>query len=162
LAKKAAKPGEPDKPLFPVVFCRHCGTPYYRVGLTKTEQGSVLLPREDRREVGDDGGEDAYLYVSETTPWPRTYGAALLGRLPDFMKEITAQGIERVRADARADVPIPVFVDAAGHLVPEGHGIAAAIIKKNFLFCLEPSCGVAYTRSQRSERNKLATLGVDS
>jgi ATP-dependent helicase YprA (DUF1998 family) len=150
LAKKAAKPGEPDKPLFPIVFCRHCGTPYYRVGLNKTEHGSVLLPREDRREVGDDGGEDAYLYVSETSPWPRTDGAALLGRLPDFMKEITAQGVERVRADARADVPTPVFIDATGHLVPEGQGIAAAIIKKNFLFCLESSCGVAYARSQRA------------
>ena len=30
------------------------------------------------------------------------------------------------------------------------------------MFCLEPSCGVAYTRIQRSERNKLATLGVDN
>jgi hypothetical protein len=73
------------------------------------------------------------------------------------MKETTAQGLERVSADARADVPTPVFTDAAGHIVSEGQGI-----KKNFLFCLEPSCGVAYARSQRSERNKLATLGVDS
>lgn len=162
LAKKVTKPGDPDKRLFPIVFCRHCGTPYYRVGLTKTEHGSVLVPREDRREVGDDGGEDAYLYVSETAPWPQSDGAALLGRLPDFMKETTAQGVERVRADSRADVPSTVFVDAAGSIVSEGQGIAASLIKKNFLFCLEPSCGVAYTRSQRSERNKLSTLGVDS
>lgn len=47
-------------------------------------------------------------------------------------------------------------------MVSEGDGTAAALIRKNFLFCLDPSCGVAYTRSQRSERNKLATLGVDS
>src|SRR5271157_5998990 len=33
---------------------------------------------------------------------------------------------------------------------------------RNFLFCLEPSCGIAYTKSQRSERTKLATLGVDN
>ena len=26
IAKKAAKPGEPEKPLFPLVFCRRCGT----------------------------------------------------------------------------------------------------------------------------------------
>lgn len=163
LAKQAAKPGEPDKRLFPIVFCRHCGTSYYRVSLNKTEHGSILLPREDRREIGDEGGEDAYLYVSETAPWPRSDDAAALARLPDFMKETTGQGVERVRPDARADVPTPAFVDAAGRLVPEGgHRIEAAIIKKNFLFCLEPSCGVAYARSQRSERNKLSTLGVDS
>ena len=28
IAKKAAKPGDPDKSLFPLVFCRHCGTAY--------------------------------------------------------------------------------------------------------------------------------------
>jgi hypothetical protein len=162
LAKKAAKPGVPDKRLFPLVFCRHCGTPYYRVATYQTEQGWVLLPREDRRDVGDDGGEDAYLYVSERAPWPRGEGVEVLARLPDFMKETTAQGLERVRADARADVPAPVFTNVAGYIVPEGQGIAGALIKRNFLFCLEPSCGVAYARSQRSERNKLSTLGVDS
>ncbi len=45
---------------------------------------------------------------------------------------------------------------------PKGKGIPAALIRRNFLFCLEPSCGVAYTKSQRSERAKLATLGVDN
>ena len=33
---------------------------------------------------------------------------------------------------------------------------------RNFLFCLEPTCGVAYTKNQRSEPAKLATLGVDN
>ena len=162
LAKKAAKPGEPNKRLFPLVFCRHCGTAYYRVGITPTEHGVALVPREDRREEGAETGEDGYLYISEPAPWPRGDGQGILDRLPDFMKETTAQGLERVRADARDDVPSTVFVDATGKVVSEGHGTAAALIRRNFLFCLEPSCGVAYTRSQRSERNKLATLGVDS
>ena len=162
LAKKAAKPGEPNKRLFPLVFCRHCGTAYYRVGITLTEQGVVLVPREDRREEGAETGENGYLSVSESAPWPRGDGQGILDRLPDFMKEITAQGVERVRADARDDVPATVFVDVTGKIVSEGNGTAAALIRRNFLFCLEPSCGVAYSRSQRSERNKLATLGVDS
>ena len=55
IAKKAAKPGEPDKPLFPLVFCRRCGTEYYRVRIITEEQGVVLLPREDRRELDSDG-----------------------------------------------------------------------------------------------------------
>ena len=70
--------------------------------------------------------------------------------------------MERIRPNARKDVPEPVFVDAGGRVVPEGEGAPAALIRRNFLFCLEPSCGVAYTRSQRSERFKLATLGVDN
>ena len=167
IAKKAAKPGEPDKPLFPLVFCRHCGTAYYRVRVARPamdahDRATTLLPREDRREADDDGGHDAYLYLSEEAPWPRAAGSTLLDRLPDALKEKTAQGLERVRPNARNDVPQPVFVDSTGHLVPEGAGTPAALIHGNFLFCLEPSCGVAYTRSQRSERFKLATLGVDN
>ena len=165
IAKKAAKPGEPDKPLFPLVFCRHCGTAYYRVRVTAVPDAhgqAALLPREDRREADDDGGHDAYLHLSEEAPWPRAAGPALLARLPEALKETTAQGVERVRPAARRDVPEPVFADPAGRIVPEGEGAPAALIHGNFLFCLEPSCGVAYTRSQRSERFKLAILGVDN
>jgi ATP-dependent helicase YprA (DUF1998 family)/very-short-patch-repair endonuclease len=162
MAKQVAKPGEPDKPLFPLVFCRHCGTAYYRVKQVASDQGTSLLPREDRREEGDDGSADAYLYLSASSPWPRAEGPDLLGRLPAFMKEVSPQGIDRVRPDSRKDLPIPVFVDASGRLVSEGQGIDAALIQRNFLFCLEPTCGVAYTKSQRSERAKLATLGVDN
>ena len=166
IAKKAAKPGEPDKPLFPLVFCRHCGTAYYRVRVAAPAADAhgqaTLVPREDRREADDDGSHDAYLYLSEEAPWPRAAGSALLGRLPDALKETTAQGVERVRPNARKDVPKSVFVDPAGCIVPEGEGTPAALIHGNFLFCLEPSCGVAYTRGQRSERFKLATLGVDN
>jgi hypothetical protein len=162
MAKKASKPGEPDKPLYPLVFCRHCGTAYYRVLDGHTADGRALFAREDRREDGDDGSTEAYLYVSAESPWPRTDGGPMLDRLPEFFKETTSQGVERVRLDARNDVPEPVYVDAGGRVVGEGRGVEAALIHKNFLFCLNPGCGVAYTRQQRSERNKLATLGVDN
>jgi ATP-dependent helicase YprA (DUF1998 family) len=160
MSKKGAKPGDQSKPLFPLVFCRQCGTAYYRVKVEENRKG--LLPREDRREEKDDGSRDAYLYVSESTPWPRVDGQELLDRLPPSMKETTSQGVERVRAAARDDLPEAVFVDAGGRLVSEGQGISAALIHRNFLFCLEPGCGIAYTKSQRSERSKLATLGVDN
>jgi hypothetical protein len=78
------------------------------------------------------------------------------------MKETTAQGVERIRPDGRLDLPEPVFVDATGRILSEGEGIPVALIRRNFLFCLEPSCGVAYTKNQRSERAKLGTLGVDN
>ncbi|OFV82724.1 MAG: hypothetical protein A2W26_09840 [Acidobacteria bacterium RBG_16_64_8] len=162
MSKKGSKPGEPDKPLFPLVFCRQCGTAYYRMKVVSDEHGRALLPREDRREEDDDGSGDAYLYLSESAPWPRTEDEELLKRVPDFMKEPTPQGKERVRPDSRRDVPEPVFLDASGSLTSEGQGVGAALIRRNFLFCLEPSCGIAYTRSQRSERAKLATLGVDN
>ena len=162
IVKKAAKPGEPDKPLFPLVFCRRCGTEYYRVRIVKDEQGVVLAPREDRREVDSDGGEDGYLHLSEESAWPQLAGAELLDRLPDAFKETNERGVERVRPDARKDLPRPVFAGPDGRVVSEGEGAPAALIRRNFLFCLEPSCRVTYTRSRRSERFKLSTLGVDN
>ena len=162
IAKQAAKPGEPDKPLYPLVFCRRCGTEYYRVRAIRDEHGTALLPREDRRSEENDGGEDGYVHLSEEAPWPRTDGPELIERLPDSLKETNAHGVERVRPNARKDVPEPIFVDSGGRVVSEGEGEPGVLIRRNFLFCLEPSCRVAYTRSQRSERFKLATLGVDN
>lgn len=168
IAKLGAKPGEPDKPLFPLVFCRHCGAEYYRVALCGDRRKTRLEPREDRRDPSDDS-VDAWLYVSEEAPWPdigkdrrSPLPPVVAARLPAFMKEPAAGGGERVRADARKDVPETVFVDAAGRLAPEGEGLGAALVTKNFLFCLNPDCGVAWARTQRSEKAKLGTLGVDS
>jgi superfamily II DNA/RNA helicase len=162
MAKLGSKPGDPTKPLFPLVFCRQCGTAYYRVSIGKDEHGSFLSPREDRRDEGDDGRTDGYLYLSQSSPWPRVEGPELLQRLPAFFKETTLEGVERILPDARADLPDPIFVDASGRIVSEGGGVSAALIRRNFLFCLEPGCGVAYTKTQRSERGKLGTLGVDN
>lgn len=159
--KLGAKPGEPDKPLYPLVFCRQCGTAYYRVKMEEDEQGRYLIPREDRRDVDDDGHGDAYLYLSASAPWPRADGPELLKRVPAFMKETNLQDEERISTDSRKDLPVPVFVNASGRIVSEGDGVPAALIPRNFLFCLEPSCGIAYTKTQRAELGKLATLGVD-
>ena len=38
IAKQAAKPGEPDKLLYPLVFCRRCGTEHYRVRVIEDER----------------------------------------------------------------------------------------------------------------------------
>ncbi len=161
LSKKAAKPGEPAKRLYPLVFCRHCGAAYYRVQVVKDGPGRLLLPREDGFRQDDKGVHDGYLYVSEESPWP-TDSAEVLDRLPDSFKETAPKGEERVRSDARKDLPEGVFVNSAGSIVSEGEGVRASLIHDRFLFCLEPSCGVAYTRTQRSERFKLTTLGVDN
>jgi len=162
LTKLGSKPGEPEKPLFPIVFCRQCGTAYYRVRCQNEEHGKLLTPREDRREDDDEGGVDAYLYISSSSPWPRGEGPELIARIPAFIKESIEGGGERVRRGSRDDLPDPVFVEATGRIVSEGEGIPAALIRKNFLFCLEPSCGIAYAKTQRSERPKLGTLGVDN
>jgi hypothetical protein len=162
MSKQVAKPGEPDKPMFPLVFCRQCGCAYCRVSIVSGNGGQKLLAREDRPTDAVDGREDGYLYTSEEAPWPIGDGRELLDRVPAFLKEITARGVERIKPDAKDDVPEAVWVSSDGRLVSEGDGLRAALIHGNFLFCLDPNCGVAYTKSQRSERAKLGTLGVDN
>ncbi|HOE32774.1 MAG TPA: DEAD/DEAH box helicase [Smithellaceae bacterium] len=162
MSKKVSKPGEPEKPLYPLVFCRQCGTAYYRVKIISNNGDKYLLPREETRQADDDESTFGYLYLSETSPWPRGSGPELLGRVPDALKETNPRGEERIRPDAKNDIPETVYIDATGKVCAEGQGVEAALIHRNFLFCLEPSCGVAYTRSQKAERGKLATLGIDN
>ena len=164
IAKLVSKPGEPEKILYPLVFCRQCGTEYYRISLCKSEDGNFYLkPREDR-QYGQDDSEEGYLYVSGSDPWP-TSDSEIKDRLPDFMKETTPSGVERIStySQKRREIPQPIFVDPEGRIVSEGQGcISAALIKGNFLFCLNSGCGIAYKRNQRAERGKLNTLGIDN
>lgn len=101
IAKLGAKPGEPDKPLFPLVFCRHCGTEYYGIAFYRDGWEARLESREDRGDSSDDS-VDAWLYASGKAPWPRA-GEEQLSRLPLFMKELSTGGRERVRTDVRMD-----------------------------------------------------------
>lgn len=162
LSKMASKPGELKKPLYPLVFCRQCGAAYYRVSVGKDESGNYLLPRESFNVDNSEDITDAYLYISKSDPWPDNLGEEALNRLPAFMKETTPQGVERIKSSSKKDVPEHVYVNDGGRITSEGKGIPAALIHNNFHFCLHTECRIAYTKHQRSERTKLATLGVDN
>lgn len=162
MSKKVSKPGEPDKPLYPLVFCRQCGAEYYRVRVRDGADGGCVAPREDHREKNDDGGQDGFVYVSREAPWPTDSGDDLLARLPAFMRETTNQGVERIKREEKKNVPEAVQIDPEGNFVTDGTGIAATVVRDNFLFCLNPECSIVYAKTQRSERAKLATLGVDN
>jgi very-short-patch-repair endonuclease len=162
LSKQVSKPGEPDKPLFPLVFCRRCGEAYARVRVLAREHGQYLQPRDDQREENDDPTTHAYLHLNTTAPWPRTEGRELLERLPITLKLADAPGEERINPDYKHELPRPVHVLPTGELAHDGQGIPATLIAGNLHFCLGEDCGVAYSRNQKSERTKLGTLGVDN
>jgi len=161
MAKTGIKTGRTRKTSLSLGLLPAVRAAYYRVSVNADQQGKFLIPREDRPRRSDDGSNYAYLYLSESAPWPRTEGAELLDRLPAFMKETLDDGSERLRRDYRRDLPEPVFVDAGGRLVSEDNGSAATLIHR-ISFLPAPGCGVAYTKTQRSERGKLGTLGVDN
>src|SRR5690606_1286752 len=63
-------PGEREKVLLPLAFCRECGHEYYTVWRTQDEDGVRFTPRRlsDVRGTGD--GSAGYLYVNVKKPWP--------------------------------------------------------------------------------------------
>lgn len=161
LSKLGAKPGEPEKPLYPLVFCRHCGKEYYKIKISKDGSDVLLKPNE---EFSDDNepGIEGYLFLDQNAPWPRGEGKTLISRLPSALVEVGKDDKERVNRDYKKNLPEPVFVNPNGKLSNEATGTDAALIYDNFLFCLNSGCGVTYTRSRRSEKGKLSTLGVDN
>lgn len=159
---QSVRPGAAEQPLYPLVFCRECGTEYYRV----QRDGSELLPRLDWSAGGDDAG---YLHIpaDPQDAWPEEH-EAILERLPDSW--IVDGRIERNR---RKEVPSRVTVHPDGHIwgatvdagddagedAAEDAGQAAGIVATwipKFRFCVV--CGVSYDPTQRSDLAKLATL----
>jgi len=99
------------------------------------------------------------LFLSEEQPWPLEGSAEELSRLPSFMKELNAKGVEKVKSDSK-EVDTPDRLRYCGReVVSEGKGLRAALVLGDFRFCLAPGCGVAYS-GQQNARNvaKLATL----
>ena len=161
ISKMTTKPSEPNTPLFPLVFCRTCGTEYYRISIVDDGKTEQLIPREDQIIRKADEDTNGYLYLSSKDPWPDDE-AEWMDRLPDDWKELAPNGNERVKSKNKRDLPKQVSINSAGFLTDGASGTPATIIYGNFQFCLKPECGVAYSKTQRSERKKLATLGIDS
>jgi ATP-dependent helicase YprA (DUF1998 family)/very-short-patch-repair endonuclease len=143
-------PGDDTRPLFPLAFCRECGQHYYLVAVD--EDGNFVPRNDDDRSDKDRTG---YVYLSDTTPWPRVDEDALLERLPEGW--VTGHGDNRaINPDRRDSLPRRFHVTPPGFL--EEQGQVAAFVT-NWRFCLNPDCRVLYESARTGEFTKLATLG---
>jgi len=145
-------PGDRNRVLLPLVFCRECGQEYYCVRREQDDQaGEPRLASRDLTDTrAEPDSEPGFLYVSSDLPWPQD-GDELLSRLPEDW--LDADG--RLLARRRRDLPQAVRVSADGRL--GGEGLPAWYITAPFRFCLR--CGVSYGFRQRSDFHKLSTLG---
>lgn len=147
-------PGDRERVLLPLVFCRECGQEYYSVLSIKdpTTRVRVFAPR-DFGDQNDDAGRPGFIYLSATAPWPDDAGA-VVQRLPEDWLEDHG-GTVRVRANRRDNLPQAVRIGTDGRESPTGTDCHFA--PAPFRFCLR--CGVAYGFRQTSDLSKLATLG---
>ncbi|WP_449060414.1 DEAD/DEAH box helicase [Planomonospora algeriensis] len=146
-------PGEREKILLPLAFCRECGQEYLVV--SKRKDG-----RYAARQEADVAGGDAvngYLYVSSDHPWPAD--PVENGRLPDSWLEPSADGGMQVRPNLADHLPREVWLGVGGSETEHGQGQRAWYFREPFRFCLR--CRVAYEQTRGSDFAKLATFATE-
>lgn len=141
-------PGQSDKPLYAVAFCRECGQEYLPVMRTTADHKIYYQPLAQAVDSDSTG----YLFISKNDPWPEN--ADVESRLPAAWMD---DG--QVAKIWRDHVPRRVLVRADGEDIshePDSSGTVAAFIDGKFLFCL--NCGVVYSSKRGNDYTKLATL----
>ena len=151
-------PGDRNRSLFPLAFCRECGQEYYVV--YRKEEADSPISSFTERELGDpatdEDGTPGFLALAGSSGWPTTADAPL-DRLPADWLEETAKGLE-VRGNRKASIPQLVRISPKGITSPDGrefHWLPAP-----FRFCLK--CGVSYEFQQRTDFGKLNPLGMEA
>jgi len=150
-------PGDRDRVLLPLVFCRECGQEYYSVRMAvDAEKGRRVLTPRASTDLQTDGDETAgFLHVSAAEPWP-TDPETITGRLPDDWLE-EHKGALRVRPNRQKELPRPIRVGPDA--VEAEDGFECHFLPAPFRFCLH--CGVSYGFRLHSDFGKLATLSSE-
>jgi len=151
-------PGDRQRVLLPLVFCRECGQEYYCVRKVeeKAPRRVVYAAREFSDRLDTDGTVAGYLYFSSENPWPGDNRGELLDRPPDDWIE-EHRGQQLAKPSRRRDQPEPVRVGPDG--VQGDEGLDGYFVTAPFRFCLH--CGVAYNARQSSDFGKLTALGSE-
>jgi superfamily II DNA/RNA helicase/very-short-patch-repair endonuclease len=151
-------PGDRQRVLLPLVFCRECGHEYYCVRQVEDapSQRMFYTPRELSDRLSNVGNVAGYLYFSSENPWPGDRLDELLDRLPDDWVE-EYRGHQRVKSSRQRDLPQPVRLGSDG--VQGTDGLDGYFLTAPFRFCLH--CGVAYNARQLSDFGKLTALGSE-
>ncbi|MUN36464.1 DEAD/DEAH box helicase [Actinomadura litoris] len=150
-------PGQREKALLPLAFCRECGQEYLVVARTRRSDGVFYTPRQDQDAAGGDAA-NGYLYLSADEPWPvqDPIGA---GRLPDSWYDTDESGAPYVLPALRDHLPREVWLGVDGAERPEGDGVRAAYFSTPFRFCLR--CRVSYTQTRGKDFAKLASYAAE-
>ncbi|HEY9724202.1 MAG TPA: DEAD/DEAH box helicase [Oscillatoriaceae cyanobacterium] len=162
LQAQVTVPGEPNRRLFPLYFCRACGHEYYKVEYLAAREGRAaqFVPLNGRHESDEeDQGLQGYLYLSLSDPFPSDRETILRsGRLPDsFFEQGTEDALPRLKRERVEDLPQFVEISPDGHL---GGPIEGHFLGGSFKYCL--CCGVSYDkRDNASDFASLNTLSSE-
>jgi len=168
-------PGDPDKRLYALHFCRDCGHEYHPVRLVHDMPATgdrSILPRDiDDGPIAKAKNSADAESTDDATPDPETrevFGfltmqpadpgftfANLDGDYPETWIDYDAAGNPRIKSNYRAARAQPVLVAPSGRL---GAGAQAWFLPGKFRFCLR--CGETQSGATR-DRNRLASLSAE-
>ncbi len=151
------KPGDRERPLYSLCFCRACGQEYIPVWAGMAgRQPRAFTPR-DLAERSSEEEDVQYGYLMPD-PDGMFDPADIEGRYPEDW--LVFSGDEaRLKPHFRKIRPRSVRVDARGRAAASG--LPAHFIPGAFRFCLAPGCEARYDGTMRSEFPKLSGLSSE-
>ena len=153
------KPGDRDRPLYSLCFCRLCGQEYIPVwaGMTGREP-RAFMPRDLAERSTEE--EDARYGYLMPDPNGMFDPADIEGRYPeDWLVFGGSEGEARLKPHFRKIRPRTVHVDTLGRV--SGGDLAVHFVPGAFRFCLNPDCDARYDGTMRSEFPKLSGLSSE-
>ena len=152
------KPGDRDRPLYAVCFCRQCGQEYLPVWANLTGNTPVsFTPRDMNDRSNDDGDADlqhGYLMPDDSGCFD---SADIENQYPENWLEVRG-GSSRLKPYYRKYAPVNIQASTEGEVVHEG--LSVWFISGSFRFCLNPECDAYYGGNIR-ELTKLSGLSSE-
>ncbi|MBK8051046.1 MAG: hypothetical protein IPK16_30490 [Anaerolineales bacterium] len=149
-------PGDRDRVLMPLAFCRNCGQEYHTVTRVKdAESGDTLFQSREFTDTHPQGkAQVGFLYPDAPGVWPDDSRDRITDLPEDWVE--TKDGTLQVKRTHRDRLPELVHVDGTGKKVKDG--VRFFYLRSPFTFCLH--CGTTYSGRQKSDYGKLATLAA--
>ncbi len=151
------KPGDRERPLYSLSFCRECGQEYLPVWAKLTGKQPRAFEPRDLSERSNDDEEVQYGYLT-----PDSSGmfdaAESDSRYPEDWLEFREEQA-RLKPHFRQYRPLSVQVDTKGCVVADG--LPAWFIPGSFRFCLNLDCDAYFDGNVRSELTKLSGLSSE-
>ena len=150
------QPGERDKRLFNVVFCRECGQEYLPVWAQGIGNAMDSL---DPRELGETRSDDDETSWGFFMPDPRRQWNPedTETAFPEAWLEVRKSEVS-IKSSYKRYIPRAVTVDTQGQC--DEDGLEGWFIPGSFKFCLNPGCD-AYFSGRVGEMTKLSTLSTE-
>ena len=150
------KPGDRNRPLFSLSFCRACGQEYLPVWARMShKKPHAFEPRNLSERSSDEDTQYGYLMPDPSGMFD---AADSESQYPEEWLEFR-EGQPRLKTHYRQYRPDLVQVDPTGALAPDG--LKAWFVPESFRFCLNPDCDTYFGGSVRSELTKLSGLSSE-